>query len=92
MAKSKEKTLTNITTGKLILWDGREILPGGTLEITPELAENAGVQSWIDDGLLGEATAAVVIADNAALQVENDALKAQVEALTADLAEATKPK
>ena len=40
--------------GKLVLPDGVEILPGETFDADKALAENAGVKSWLDDGLLEE--------------------------------------
>ena len=40
--------------GKLVLPDGVEILTGETFDADKALAENAGVKSWLDDGLIEE--------------------------------------
>ena len=93
---AKPITLFNVSPGKLILPNGQEIAPGGEVEITKDLAENAGVKSWIADGLLGNALpakqSADLAAENARLTAENEAQAAQIAQLTADLEAATKPK
>lgn len=38
--------------GKLVLPNGDEIAPGADVEITAELAKNAGVASWVENGWL----------------------------------------
>lgn len=98
MAKAKAKALVNLSSGVLSLWDGRDIAPGASLDMSDELAGNAGVQSWITDGLLGEASPAMVAQDTSALEAaiadrdaEVAALKAKVESLEADLGKATTP-
>ena len=40
--------------GKLVLPDGVEIQPGETFEADKALADNAGVNSWLEDGLIEE--------------------------------------
>ena len=40
--------------GKLVLPDGVEILPGETFDADKALAENAGVKSWLEYGLIEE--------------------------------------
>ena len=92
---AKAVTLFNVSSGKLITPDGTEVLPGDPLDLTKDLAENAGVKSWIEDGLLGATLPAKAQADlseeNARLSAENEALTAQVAQLTADLSAATAP-
>lgn len=48
--------LHNVATSLLILPDGTEIAPGAQVDIPPVYAENAGVLSWIADGLAVEVT------------------------------------
>lgn len=38
--------------GKLVLPNGDEIAPGAEVELSAELAKNAGVASWIESGWL----------------------------------------
>ena len=99
---AKAPVMFNVSPGKIVLPDGTEIAPGGEVEVTKDLMGNAGVQSWIEDGILGDKLPSKVSADlsaeNARLSAENadlsekvSTLAAQVESLTADLAAATKP-
>lgn len=85
MAKAKQiGNLVNRSSGILTLPDGTDILPGEALADFGPWAENAGVQSWIDDGLLGEANPVPVslTEELKALRTEDAELKAQVEELT----------
>lgn len=99
---AKADTMFNVSSGRLVLPDGTDVAPGSEVEITKELAGNAGVRSWIAEGLLGKAmprqAAADLASENAKLTAENAALAekmagmaAQIEQLNADLASATQP-
>lgn len=43
--------LISTTTGLLILPNGQEIAPGETVDLPAEFVGNAGVASWVADGL-----------------------------------------
>lgn len=55
MAKKQDgEKLVNLSKSTLILPDGTEIPPGAELDLSGDLAENAGVKSWIADGMIGQ--------------------------------------
>ena len=44
--------------GKLELPDGTEVFQGDSFEVDKALAENAGIKSWVDGGLIKESAPA----------------------------------
>lgn len=87
------KKLYNVSPGLLILPNGVEITPGTSVDLPKEYADNAGVASWIADGLASESPPQiVVVADLAAVTMERDLLAEQVAELQAQLDAATAPK
>lgn len=99
---AKADKLFNVSPGLLILPDGTEVPPGGDFELTKDLAANAGVKSWLADGLVaGNAPTRGDAGDSAEVAALKDTVAAltarvaeadgQIAKLTADLEAATKP-
>ena len=80
---AKVEKLFNVSSGILILPDGTEVAPGVGFELTKEWASNSGVKSWVDDGL-----ASSDAPRRSAPDVDFSALQAEIDKLTAELAEA----
>lgn len=87
------KMLYNVSPGLLILPNGVEIAPGSCIELPKEYAGNAGVASWIADGLASENPAPAAVLDElSATRIERDDLVAEVADLKAKLEAATAKK
>lgn len=84
------KKLYNVSPGLLILPNGTEIRPGEGIDLPKEYADNAGVASWLADGLASENPAPKATLDElTATKVERDELAEQVAALQAQIAAMT---
>lgn len=83
--------MQSVYPGKLILPDGTEILPNTEVEVSKEMAANAGVAEWISAGYLvkpGSVARGLVSDDSAAIKAELDRVTASLaseSALRADL-------
>lgn len=82
----------NVSTGLLVLPNGVEIAPGAGITLPKEYADNAGVASWLEDGLASENPAPAAALDElTAERIKTADLEAQIAALQKDLEAATKP-
>ncbi len=80
---ARGKTFYNVSGGRLILPNGEDIGPEG-VELDKDTLANAGVQSWIEDGLLSVDMPKTAVAD---LATEVARLTAEVARLTGEVAE-----
>lgn len=85
----------NNSRGLLIAPDGTEYAHGAEINVTKDLAENAGVSVWIEEGRIVKRgdyqPDPDANADLAAEKAKVSDLEAQVAALQKDLEAATKP-
>lgn len=79
--------LVNVYPGKLVLPDGTEVLPGASVEISKEVAENAGVKEWLEAEWLVKpgAVRAAPTDDTASLKKALADAEGSLKALTAEL-------
>lgn len=85
--------LWNVSPGLLILPNGNEIAPGASIDLPKEYADNAGVASWLEDGLASKNPAPAAALDElTAERIKNADLEAKLAAMQKDLDAATAPK
>lgn len=94
------KQIWNVSPGLLILPNGVEIAPGTSIELPNQYADNAGVASWVADGLASANPPPAAALDELeatkgerdTLAAENSDLLAKLATMQADLDAATAPK